>query len=53
MFGLNSQIQIRLLLQPKMKIVVFTNSVDQDEVAHEPPHLDLHLFGPLIFEFIV
>ena len=27
----------------EMKIVDFTNIIDQDEVAHiEPPHLDLH-----------
>ena len=27
---------------PKMKIVEFINSVDPDEVAHEPPHHNLH-----------
>ena len=28
---------------PKENIVVFANSVDPDEVAHnEPPYLDLH-----------
>ena len=45
-FGKNVAYQddiILVLNSPEMKIVLFTNSVDPDEVAHnEPPHMELY-----------
>ena len=45
---------ILTIKEPETKIAEFANSVDLDEVAHEPPHLDLHClpFSRLILDMI-
>ena len=41
-----------MLKGPNKKTVTFANSIYPDEVAHnEPPHLGLHYFCTLVFEF--